>query len=697
MIEVYVILTLLGLGYIMNQLKDPETIATDIRRVNPSDVPSHNNVYHSTAMARAQQEEVSAATESYQKSVNGLTVDRVINRRHDLFSASADRKTVSSQLAGVDIPQDQFIHNNMVPFYRGSLKENTSSDVNVNILENYGALTSVNMTTYKKKKEVEPFFAPQMDIGNVFGTPNNVDKVQDRYTEALTSKQNNVLPFQQVRVGPGLNQGFCANAVGGFQQFEVDELARSNIRSVDDLRVANKPRETFEGVTIESGIKMKLPGKIGQVKKNRPDTFYEQTSDMYFHTTGAFTKPMEQPEVPDKPTAREETSSSYSGNVHNAKLGINTSVDAVVKEPFKDTLPAFDYSAPVAYKTNTNQQQTDYGKSSIMIYKNERDVTSTRTYQGNLTTLVKAFTAPILDALKVSKKEYNVEHPRQFGSVSVQIPKKITVKDTNDIARTTIKETLIHDATPINLVPRNKKTIVYNPKEIAKTTVRQTLKNAEYSRNVGGSVKRNPVYNPNSVAKTTLKETTIDAARDKGNVGGIVEKRNMAHLVTNWDVKDTQKAELADIERYGVVDNIIGGGTGYEVTNFEVKDTQKQDPQEYFGVAVDANSTKPTSYDNIYNARVNETREDTLVTREPQGSAVKVANGVEGVNMDVRKMDCDTVTERATMNIKPPTNTVDICVADGITRTRNEYVADDRLDIGVLSSLKDNPFAISVN
>ena len=42
-------------------------------------------------------------------------------------------------------------------------------------------------------------------------------------------------------------------------------------------------------------------------------------------------------------------------------------------------------------------ESDDYGKSKIMVYENERDVTSTRVYQGNLTSLVKALVSPITD------------------------------------------------------------------------------------------------------------------------------------------------------------------------------------------------------------------------------------------------------------------------------------------------------------
>ena len=52
-------------------------------------------------------------------------------------------------------------------------------------------------------------------------------------------------------------------------------------------------------------------------------------------------------------------------------------------------------------------------------------------------------------------------------------PKKLTVYDPNDIARTTIKETNIHDNRAGNMSGPNKIT-VHDPNDIARTTIKET-------------------------------------------------------------------------------------------------------------------------------------------------------------------------------------------------------------------------------
>ena len=76
----------------------------------------------------------------------------------------------------------------------------------------------------------------------------------------------------------------------------------------------------------------------------------------------------------------------------------------------------------------------------ILVYNNERDITSTRVYQGNLTSLIKSIAAPVIDMIKITKKEEFIDNPRHFGNMGIQIPSKQTIYDPNDIAKTTIKE-----------------------------------------------------------------------------------------------------------------------------------------------------------------------------------------------------------------------------------------------------------------
>ena len=46
--------------------------------------------------------------------------------------------------------------------------------------------------------------------------------------------RNNETPIQQIRVGPGLNQGYDSKPKGGFHQVEIQELMMP--KNIDELR-----------------------------------------------------------------------------------------------------------------------------------------------------------------------------------------------------------------------------------------------------------------------------------------------------------------------------------------------------------------------------------------------------------------------------------------------------------------------------
>jgi len=111
-------------------------------------------------------------------------------------------------------------------------------------------------------------------------------------------------------------------------------------------------------------------------------------------------------------------------------------------------------------------------KIIFKVFNNERDVTSTRTYEGNLTTFVKSIVAPIQDVFRTTTKEYTTFNTkREDGDIQRQLPSKQTIYDPNDITKTTSKETNIHDTRTGHMANKSKVTI-YDPNDIAKTTTK---------------------------------------------------------------------------------------------------------------------------------------------------------------------------------------------------------------------------------
>ena len=742
MIELYVILTLIGIGYVLNQNKTNKINLT--RKVNKGDISSATNPYHQDFKKIVDKTEGRLSNKMNNKLVNEIAkakdnknteykrppvVGKGFGNLHNLYRSPLADQPVEMR------------HNNMIPF--GNVKQNVDIDGNKNILEHMNGTDKF----YKSKTECAPLFKPESGITNIYGNEVPIESNLQYFNKPKV--KNNVLPFDQIRVGPGLDEGFTSEPSGGFHQENSREYSMP--KTTNELRVADKPKVTFKGRIVD-GIKSKLPGKHGKVQKNRVDTSYEQNPDMYLKTTGAVIKDTHRSEYDVKFTNRNETLAEYKGNIYKAN---GDQKRPLVKETNKSQYDGFDFTNLT--QTRVGKESDDHGKASIMVYKNERDITQTNTYQGGLTSIVKAIIAPLQDIVKVAKKEYTVDNPRPYGSLMPQLPSKATVFDPNDTSRTTVKETLIHDADRLNLKGSIKTTVldsdqvarttiketnihdadnlnikgpikltIYDPNDVARVTmkellihdtvtgpikplqyfggvyndqsanatIRETLDANDTSVNFKPSVLKATVHDPNDTLRTTNKETLIDSQDGLGFVER-TDRQLGAYVDEFYDVKKTQKEIFSDVEYSGNPN--LKNTDGYKVANMIPKVTQKEflSDNEYIGNIADQSAKQMMSYDDIYNATINELREGTLIGRDPTQTSVKSAISGSDINMENRRQPLDEPSERNILNPKTTNQNILIPDQDSITKRRNEYVIDDRLNDGQLDQLKDNPYVLS--
>lgn len=742
MIELYVVVTLFALGYLINQNSGGLRNSTPRpSSVNLKTMPSMNNVYDSryTGIANYKTQRKSQAMIEASKYPEKTGV---ISRN---FKLNTDGKKVKL-LSGEEVDESTFLHNNMVPYYGGKIKQNVDEKVNSSKLESFTGVVN----NFKSKCEVPSFFDKTKDVNNPYGMKNMNDFYQDRIVAPRV--MNNVTPVPKVYVGPGINKGYSAEPTGGFHQ--TDFLESIMPKTVDELRVATNPKVTYEARLLD-GMKAKLPGKTGKVNKNRVETFYEQTPDMYLVTTGARTKKAMLPEYLDKETNRQSTSKEYLGTAMYQN-GKGRSVDPNVKPTVRHMYKGFGVrnASLVDYGVGSKD---DYGKSKILVYSNERDLTTTKVYQGNVTSMIKALIAPIQDMVKITRKEGAVDNPRHFGNVAPQFPdkptihdpsdvarttikettlgevalgnlkgqekltvydpndvarttikettlgevalgnlkgnEKLTVYDPNDVMRTTIKETTIHDEMGKGTVTGPTQLYVYDPDEIAKKTLRETLERMDYEMNMAAKVYKSRVYDPDDKAKTTMKELTEALGRD-GNIG--VRERTGEYLADGFDAKNTQKQFLSDIDYYGIAGlGIKADGDGYLNENFDMKLTQKQflSDNEYFGQAEASTDKRQMSYDDKMNARIRATKETTLFGREPTQQGAKVANGAECLNVKFKENACGAST-RTNNNVNRVYNTISSLNDQTLTKEKQMYqqIDDERLDPSILKAFLENPY-----
>ena len=128
----------------------------------------------------------------------------------------------------------EYGHNNMEPFFGSSVKQNLDPFANRARLEAYTGTEPV----FKHKKEVKRLF-PLERNPFINGLPVQKNRELDRYIPALD--KNNVLPFEQVKVAPGLNRKMeDPNSNIGFH-----DTYRPRYKTTNELRV--NPKITYRG------------------------------------------------------------------------------------------------------------------------------------------------------------------------------------------------------------------------------------------------------------------------------------------------------------------------------------------------------------------------------------------------------------------------------------------------------------------
>jgi len=713
---------------------------------NDNDIPSMNNIYSSTYWEKVKADEQKRSDKLYEKAKSPYETGIVAKPSYsDMFAridmdngaggkgrntggGDSGADNFVSSLSGEMINKGDFSHNNMTPFLRKNVTQNT----NVENMSSVFDTKTGNNQFWQNKKEVPCLFKPEMNSGgNICGMKNNDDFLKSRINNS--SRVNNFFPIEKIRVGPGINKGYDAAPTGGFHQMDTADYAKP--RTLDALRSKINQKETYFEIPMQAPPKgTEQRSVITPFNKNRPDTNYEVSPDMWLKTTGAYTKEAERPSQNIRPTARPEFHVEYKG--------------------------------PANYGENSPGQgiENDYGKDAIMLYDNERTTTGTRTVVSNVSSLVKAIVAPIMDALKYSMKEYTVEAERAVGNPSIQIPSKattydpdnhimkttvkettihdsdltnlsgnketysalhdtakITVKETtihdsesanlsgnketysalNDNAKTTVKETMIHDSEALNL-SGNKETysalndtakttvketmihdtnisnikgekgvgyVVFDEND-AKKTLRQTLPKIDSIRNIGGTTYKVSLYNPDLIAKTTMKETMIKGKSANGFLGGILEGLFGGYMNANVELKNTHKQFLSDTNEYG----IAGGGAG-----------------------ADFRQTDRTAEEN---AEIDGTREGIMMSAgyTPNPGNVNINNDPSDIEMSTKKPFENSIAARDNGNIGmiyQPSPVFDNC---SITKMPNKSNAfSNRLDSDLLEPMNSNDFAIKIN
>lgn len=675
---------------------------------------------------------------------------------------------VYSSLTGTSIPLNEFTNSKIIgkegsvgsdsfnntwalPYFGSVAKQNMNVEGFQNKLENFTGTSQFNF----HKKETKNFFVPSKDVAFVNGSPINTDILQNRYNKS--QYRTGELPFEKTRVAPGIGQNYGNEGVGGFHQFEADEIARP--KNVDELRVLSNPKITYTPPTV-SGKSIDKRSVTPNVAKNRTSKTFAQTEANLLKTTGAYLRGKSQENFVMKDTNRTDSKSVFgsAAPVNDKKTYTTPKVKASIKNIYGSSGVRNAY---VSNAWNASSENSDYGKTTIKLPPNERDVTQKRTHITNIMTLVKSIIAPLQDKVRSTRKEFIIGNPNPEGYIGANLPEKPTVYDPNDVARTTIKETTLEYDHEGNISGPQKMT-VHDPNDVARTTIKETTLEYDHEGNISGPEKMT-VYDPNDVARTTIKETTIhnkmhttitgakkvsvydpnDVAKttikettEVNNQNGFLKEQvpnrptdyNMSpakttikettennihhtnvsyvrgdgkgYLSNEFFAPATLKQLTSDHEYEGNVYSSLYSSGGYLSNEFYAPATIKQFTSdfEYMGGA-NSGDKKASSYSAAYNAITNSLKEKISRGRAPTQTGVKVYNGLDNMNVLSKKQNAIIPTDK-TLRISRVAQVTRDAKDENITSYRTPLSGrsqQERFDPAQLNMLRKNPYAISLN
>ena len=408
-------------------------------------------------------------------------------------------KVLFKSLSGDTVQKKDIEFNNMVPFFGSKVTQRTTGfSGNENILDSYTGTGSQTI----HKKEQAPLFAPKANMNYAHGVPNHTDFIQSRMNPS--AQMNNVKPWDEIRVGPGLNKGYTTKGSDGFNAgMEARDVWVD--KTVDQLRAKTNPKVTFGLANHEGPANsyIKNRGFEGRVEKNRPDTYYLNTPDRWFTTGGQEKAQRSRAAEPLQPENRPFTTREYFGNASSDQNGASTGgrLGENYKRSTRPELAADSKYLGAAHNMNyadgwKNLKQ-NYGKDGYKSYPNARNTSLQANQFGAVSGWMKAVVAPVMDMLRPSRKENVIGNLRPNGNVGGAYGvDQARVWNPADRAKTTIKEQTVatHDISqPFYKHEGGYATTDYQPIE----NQRQTT-NCPYTGNGSGGhngASNGPVYN----------------------------------------------------------------------------------------------------------------------------------------------------------------------------------------------------------
>ena len=427
------------------------------------------------------------------------TTDKYFNQDNGVFNSSESQKrTQAYSLTGNFIDLDKFKHNNMVPFNGKKVKGQLYNiNANESLLDNkIGSGSQVF-----KKVEQAPLFKPEDNVQWSHGVPNQSDFFQSRVNPSL--KKNNMKPFESERVGPGLGQGFTAEASGGFNS-GMESRDQWMPKTINELRVETNPRIEYELRDHEgpADSNIKRSGLIGRVEKQRPDTYFEQDQGRWLTTTGSEKGETLRPEQQMGILRRADTMSNYAGPAVSADIKAGYAPKNF-ETSRRTQLGGLNVTPSSAVGAGPMNEQHMKGYKNYGTHRSASKQPDT--FRSGFGGAIGAVVAPLMDILRPSRKEESIQNIRIYGEAGTSVPQNYVINP-SDVTSTTIKETTMYSP-EFNINSQHSSMYVDTHRPIASTQRDSTSTSYIGGSGGSGSAYGEMIYNSQRTQNNTKSAT----------------------------------------------------------------------------------------------------------------------------------------------------------------------------------------------
>ena len=580
----------LGLMYIMkgqsNNTSEQEESFANQNALPNTDIPNRN--YPDEYPVRNEELDKTSALSTVNPFENGGSVytDKYFNANMVASrEQGSNEQTEYYSLTGEKVGGSYFSHNNMVPFFGAKMRtQGAGPNSNEGILDNYVG----NGSQITSKREQAPLFSPNENQNWATGAPNMNDFYQSRVNKSM--RMANTKPFEEERVAPGLGLGYTNNGAHGFNS---GMMARESWmpKTADELRVATNQKSSghvllgHEGPAYSSIKNIATPEQMGIMEKNRPDQSFELGQDRWFTTTGASKGEMLHAIPIDRHVTRPETTVSYSGAAGSQNP--STYVPGEYMPSHNVELGAVPIAVANANGRN-HATDADYGIKSKKAYPNNRTSNTQNGYFGMVGSSIGAVVAPLLDALRPSRKQNVIGNLRPYQNPGTTVPNSY-IFNPADRPSATIRETTENSKNHLN-VNANQLGGAYQVTDQQSYETNRQSTSTQYMGGAGagdGTRQMKSYEAEYNQRNNDIKSSTIDGYMVKGNMNMLNSNINMREKTRDDSLRNTraiagtmpyQSPDVGNMGRLAGGANSLYSNIHMDRNTPDIMDTLKQNP-----------------------------------------------------------------------------------------------------------------------